>query len=74
MTTWRFLPYQAYSAAENMAIDQAVMELVSEKKVPPTLRFYGWRVPTLSIGYFQKAKKEVNLSYIKEKIWALSGG
>jgi lipoyl(octanoyl) transferase len=67
MTTWRFLPYQAYSAAENMAIDQAVMELVSEKKVPPTLRFYGWRVPTLSIGYFQKAKKEVNLSYIKEK-------
>ena len=31
------------------------------------MRFYGWQVPTLSIGYFQKAKKEVNLPYIKEK-------
>lgn len=67
MTTWRFLPYYAYTAAENMAIDQAIMDLMSKKKVPPTLRFYGWQVPTLSIGYFQKAKKEVNLPYINEK-------
>ncbi|MBA4600878.1 lipoate--protein ligase family protein [Thermoactinomyces mirandus] len=67
MTTWRFLPYHAYTAAQNMAIDQAIMDLISEKKVPPTLRFYGWKVPTLSIGYFQKAKKEVNLPYIQEK-------
>ncbi|MGA8941714.1 MAG: biotin/lipoate A/B protein ligase family protein [Thermoactinomyces sp.] len=67
MTTWRFLPYEACSAAENMAIDQAIMDVMSEKKVPPTLRFYGWKVPTLSIGYFQKAKKEVNLSCINQK-------
>ncbi len=66
VTTWRFLPYDAYTAAENMAIDQVIMDLMSKKKVPPTLRFYGWKVPTLSIGYFQKAKKEVNLPYIKE--------
>lgn len=28
--------------------------------VPPTVRFYGWNPPTLSIGYFQRATKEVD--------------
>lgn len=29
--------------------------------VPPTLRFYGWRPPALSLGYAQKAEREVDL-------------
>ena len=38
----------AYSAAMNMAIDQALLECVSV----PTIRFYRWRSPALSFGYF----------------------
>ncbi len=34
-----------------MAIDQAILE---SEYPGPTLRFYGWSAPTLSLGYFQK--------------------
>jgi lipoate-protein ligase A len=34
-----------------MAIDQAILE---SDYPGPTLRFYGWSAPTLSLGYFQK--------------------
>ncbi len=35
-----------------MAVDQAILESV-EASLIPTLRFYGWLEPTLSLGYFQ---------------------
>lgn len=37
-----------------MAVDEAVLEAVSAGRVPPTLRFYDWQPPCLSIGYTQK--------------------
>jgi lipoate-protein ligase A len=39
-----------HSAAINMAIDEALLETA----VVPTIRFYRWRVPALSFGYFGK--------------------
>ena len=39
-----------HSAAMNMAIDEALLETV----VAPTIRFYRWRSPALSFGYFGK--------------------
>ena len=38
------------SAAMNMAIDEALLETA----VVPTIRFYRWRSPALSFGYFGK--------------------
>nr|WP_146389512.1 lipoate--protein ligase family protein [Allorhodopirellula solitaria] len=38
-----------------MAIDEAIVSAVAGNAVPPTLRFYGWSRPTLSLGYFQAA-------------------
>lgn len=43
-----------------MAIDEAILHSVSKKLVPPTLRFYGWDPPSISIGYFQNVTKEVD--------------
>ena len=60
MEEWRILPFQKAGAAENMAVDEAVFRESIRKKAPPTLRFYGWRVPALSIGYFQDYEKEVD--------------
>ena len=37
-----------HSAAMNMAIDEALLESAAV----PSIRFYGWRSPTLSFGYF----------------------
>lgn len=48
-----------------MAVDEAVLTMHSEGKVPPTLRFYGWNPATLSIGYFQKADEEVDFTVLE---------
>lgn len=60
MEEWRLLPFRKAGAAENMAVDEAVFRENIRGKSPPTLRFYGWRVPALSIGYFQDYGKEVD--------------
>ena len=60
MTEWRILPFERAAAAENMAIDEAVFRKNIRGESPPTLRFYGWRSPALSIGHFQDYRKEVD--------------
>ncbi len=44
-----------------MAIDEAVLEHVANGSSQPTLRFYGWTPPAVSIGYFQSLAEEVDL-------------
>lgn len=39
----------------NMAVDEVLLQNAAELG-HPTLRFYGWRQPTLSLGYFQKVE------------------
>jgi len=54
MKTWRVLDTGALSASVNIAIDQALLTLHVKGKTPPTLRFYQWKPPAISLGYFQK--------------------
>ncbi len=49
----RLVELHTAGPAENMAIDQALLESV-DADGPPVLRLYAWSEPTLSIGYFQK--------------------
>jgi lipoate-protein ligase A len=53
VSSWRILPYQVHSAFENMAIDEAVFREVQDRHSPPTIRFYWWCRPSISVGYFQ---------------------
>lgn len=48
----RLLEVRTCTPAENMAVDQALLES-TDAGGPPTLRFYCWSEPTLSLGYFQ---------------------
>ncbi len=58
-------PTESQDAAWNMAVDQAIAESTSHAchadaesendAATPTLRFYTWVRPTLSLGYFQTA-------------------
>ncbi|XEC95922.1 biotin/lipoate A/B protein ligase family protein [Paenibacillus tarimensis] len=64
---WRFIRTGSRSPAENMAIDEAMLIAHSEGRTPPTVRFYGWNPPTLSIGYFQRAEREVDLKALRER-------
>ncbi|MBP1932815.1 lipoate--protein ligase family protein [Ammoniphilus resinae] len=63
---WRFIDSGALSPAMNMAIDEAILNVHSQGGTPPTLRFYTWDPATLSIGYFQKAEKEVIIEKVEE--------
>lgn len=63
---WRFIDSGNCSPAFNMALDEALLEWHSEGKIPPTIRFYGWNPPTLSIGYFQKVEKEIDMEAVKK--------
>lgn len=63
---WRFIDTGALSPALNMAIDEAILTIHSQGKTPPTVRFYTWNPATLSIGYFQKAEKEVDFDKLKK--------
>ncbi|MBF0344410.1 MAG: lipoate--protein ligase family protein [Nitrospirae bacterium] len=54
MKRWRLISYSTYDAFYNMAIDEAVATCVSDGISPPTLRFYGWSLPSVSIGAFQR--------------------
>ncbi len=37
-----------------MAVDESIAEAAAAGDVPPTLRFYRWQSPTVSLGRFQK--------------------
>lgn len=57
----RLLSHGPMRGSLNMAVDEAVMRSCSRGETGPTLRFYQWRPACLSLGYFQDAKKEVDL-------------
>jgi lipoate-protein ligase A len=59
---WRLLQSGAIDGAQNMAIDEATLLALSEGRAPPTLRFYGWRPPCLSLGYAQRAAGTIDLA------------
>lgn len=63
---WRLLLTGANTAARNMAIDRAVLNTNSQGKVLPTVRFYEWTPPAISIGYFQSLLEEVDLNMCKK--------
>lgn len=45
----------------NMAIDKAILVASSQRKIPPTVRFYGWKPSAISIGYFQSLHDEIDI-------------
>jgi lipoate-protein ligase A len=48
--TWRLIVDGEADGATNMALDQAILDAVVEGTSPPTLRFYAWSPPCLSLG------------------------
>ena len=52
--TWRLIVDDApRSGAANMAMDQALAEAAAAGDAPPTLRFYRWQPPAVSLGRHQ---------------------
>jgi lipoate-protein ligase A len=49
-----------------MAVDRAILVAHSQGKVPPSVRFYHWIPPAISIGYFQSLTDEVDVDACKK--------
>lgn len=50
-------PYEVAEGPANMALDEVLLEAVGAGELPAVLRLYGWSVPTLSLGYFQRVSE-----------------
>lgn len=78
METWRFINTDYNDGFYNMAIDEAILNSVIEGKSPPTIRFYRWDPPTVTLGYFQKAHREIDQELCQAKgiqvVRRLTGG
>lgn len=59
-----------FGAAMNMAIDEALLACC----VCPALRFYGWRQPSLSFGYFGKFADVAREAKSRELVRRWTGG
>lgn len=74
---WRFIDSGSCSAHYNMALDEAIAISVRKGGSPPTLRLYGWDIPSVSIGYSQKIS-DIDSNYCKKKgipiVRRLTGG
>ncbi|RUS98304.1 hypothetical protein DSM107003_13920 [Trichormus variabilis SAG 1403-4b] len=67
---WRLIPLLETAGNVQMAIDYWLLEQHQSGKHPPTLRFYTWSPPAISLGYHQKQYPESwqNLIWQGEKL------
>lgn len=68
--TWRLLLTEPLAGPRNMALDEAILRAVAAGQAPPTLRFFAWAPPCLSLGYAQPLA-DVDLGRLAERGWDL---
>lgn len=70
---WFFLNSGPCEAAFNMALDEALMELVPQLG-RPVLRFYGWTQPAATFGYFQHHDEIARTTALRPLVRRPTGG
>ena len=68
---WNFINTGSKNPYYNMAMDETLLNFVSRGEIDPVIRFYTWNPATLSIGYFQRLQKEIDIDKVKEKGYGL---
>ena len=59
---WRLLDSGPADGFINMAVDEAILELHTVQGSSPTLRFYTWSPPAVSLGYGQAVGSDIDLA------------
>src|SRR3989440_3123817 len=72
-TTWHLLRCGPRSAAENMAVDDILLETAGHIGVP-VLRFYSWTEPAASLGYFQRYSEVARMTTLRPLVRRPTGG
>src|SRR5690625_603500 len=55
-----------HDAATNMAIDEWLLKKHSEQRIKPTLRYYGCKYPSLTVGHFQNVDRTIDFTGVKK--------
>ncbi len=63
---WRWISDGHHPAEENMEVDATLLADCGQGQIPPTVRFYGWFEPAITIGYSQKAEVELDIERCRE--------
>lgn len=63
MTVWRLLDTPPMTAAENMALDETLVELKGKGKTPDTIHFLQFSPRCVLVGYHQSVEEEVRVDY-----------
>jgi lipoate-protein ligase A len=71
--SWHLLHSGACAPADNMALDDALLEAASTIN-KPVLRFYGWTEPAATFGYFQKYAEVEKMTLLRPLIRRPTGG
>jgi lipoate-protein ligase A len=58
---WRLLVSGPLDGAANMAVDEAILLARVEGFASPTIRFFSWSPPTVSLGYGQRLDPRIDL-------------
>jgi len=67
MEQWRLLDTGYLSAAENMALDDVLLEARAKNLIPNTIRFLRFDPAAVLVGYHQDVKQEVRLEYVEKR-------
>ena len=65
MQEWRLIVDDPRDGESNMAVDRAILAACEAGQVPPTLRLYSWKRPTMTVGYAQKLR-EIDIDRCKK--------
>lgn len=63
MSTWRLLDTPPMTAAENMALDDTLLELKGRVKSPNTIHFLQFSPRAVLLGYHQSVKEEIRREF-----------
>jgi len=61
MIAFRLLVTEPLGGSANMALDEALLQQRLARPGPPTLRFFAWAPPTISLGFGQRLDGRVDL-------------
>ncbi|MFC4738092.1 biotin/lipoate A/B protein ligase family protein [Bacillus daqingensis] len=65
MEQWYYINSGPAGPAYNMALDEKLMDWHREGRIPPVIRFYEWNPASLSLGYFQRVERDIDLEAVK---------
>lgn len=67
MITWRLLDTPPMTAAENMALDDTLVELRGRNRTPNTLHFLQFSPRAVLVGFHQSVAEEVRVDYCRQE-------